>query len=1104
TSLSTFITILSNLDIRGPEHLLVSNLKDRAFKIGQGTQFVVFRDQFSAEADDGSGKVVEGKGVVVKRVRISKAALSAQTDLGENEQYLQTLRHLELEVLSLGLIKHRNIVRLTGWGYDYEDRYTPIPVLFMEAALAPLTDFLQAEKEGEGVLVGLGNRKWDVKYQLALDVAVGLEAIHGFNIIHGDVKPDNVLVFRQDDPQVPYVGKLSDFGVCVDMRAPGRSITPETYLGTEAWTGSEVGPGQWKERVHGAFEPGLLKHFDSYSLGLLLLSIFATYGEPPRITKQPGSGRAFGLFMEIEKVLEKATGCPDEMIKKLKEAVKKLLAEKPQDRPLPSSVMLQTELPACQEWLRVSTTGAQSDTNVTKRGHSYWFSLDMNVLKSLDQQYSQQEQERGSSFTGETLFGMAEARAQQPIEERHAKVLKYVLAAANKGHVPARAICARIYEALNARLEVGETILKEWEREAVLDGFMFDHHPFVEEDVYEKERAVFRANGGFNDDPFMAQKNIVAIARDPARLKTWLASNIFDTIVDSAGNSMMHVCAATGSVDSLELLLQHAGVVPVNEKGENPLYIACQSGHSDVVRLLLRNGHPPTPSSQTGVSPLHWLFLFPQGDIGGIAESLVKAGNDINAMIKPQRKYGRAQRYQMKHFPFEWPHGTPFHWAAFARNRIAMEALLELGADVNATYDNGHHATTPLAKAVYTGDAPMVAYLLEKGADVSVTNKAGENLLHTMSVGAGNENTLAGGKFDSWVRHGSWVKRVQAAKDVVQLLIRAGVSIEGKATTYGKYTPLLAAAATTFRKEYVVVALLEAGADTTVVNASEDLNALHEWCDMDPVVLQYPHAYSEVLHDIVRRTKDLDLRGGPQEETALHKLVTRNIPTNELLDYIKLLVANPSHCADINARDRDGDTPLIKTCKAWREGMRYRIQCLLDHGARPDTMNDYHETFIHSLVDNYTLMDDDCANMLHLLFNHASFTPETTPLFIAATAPSALATACSTGRLKTTTSLLTLGFAAHINAPLTIRGTRTTALDETFFAADAARLTYLRYAAELLTPDELAAADRNNRLYTTNAAVRGTYGGPSAARAREAYWAFPAVLKLLQAHGAKR
>lgn len=47
-----------------------------------------------------------------------------------------------------------------------------------------------------------------------LDIASGMEYIHGKNIIHGDLKLENVLV--KEAPSMPngFVVKIADFGLC--------------------------------------------------------------------------------------------------------------------------------------------------------------------------------------------------------------------------------------------------------------------------------------------------------------------------------------------------------------------------------------------------------------------------------------------------------------------------------------------------------------------------------------------------------------------------------------------------------------------------------------------------------------------------------------------------------------------------------------------------------------------------------------------------------------------------------------------------------------------------------------------------------------------------
>lgn len=87
------------------------------------------------------------------------------------------------------------------------------------------------------------------------DIACGLNALHGCNIIHGDVKAENVLIFRS--PVTEVVAKLADFGCAlIDLR--GETIR---VGGTEIWMAPECTRSLGKE---------FLPRTDIYSYGLLV------------------------------------------------------------------------------------------------------------------------------------------------------------------------------------------------------------------------------------------------------------------------------------------------------------------------------------------------------------------------------------------------------------------------------------------------------------------------------------------------------------------------------------------------------------------------------------------------------------------------------------------------------------------------------------------------------------------------------------------------------------------------------------------------------------------------------------------------------------------
>ncbi|EFJ46355.1 hypothetical protein VOLCADRAFT_105557 [Volvox carteri f. nagariensis] len=73
----------------------------------------------------------------------------------------------------------------------------------------------------------------------ALDVARGLEYLHGRNVCHGDLKPGNILL--TEDPSSPWglVAKLADFGMSRSL-ASDRTHTTTRNFGTVAYMAPEV------------------------------------------------------------------------------------------------------------------------------------------------------------------------------------------------------------------------------------------------------------------------------------------------------------------------------------------------------------------------------------------------------------------------------------------------------------------------------------------------------------------------------------------------------------------------------------------------------------------------------------------------------------------------------------------------------------------------------------------------------------------------------------------------------------------------------------------------------------------------------------------------
>jgi serine/threonine protein kinase len=157
---------------------------------------------------------------------------------------------LELRVLTEEHIKrHENIATLLGVSW-HPSGESISPILVMELACeehSTLKEFLRLKSTLQ------------LRLELLRDVLEGLSALHNMEVIHGDIKPENVLLFRSNCA-AGLNARLSDFGFC----RPNADYKYEAG-GTPYWNAPECLPGAPDELRVEAFSKGR----DIYSLGLL-------------------------------------------------------------------------------------------------------------------------------------------------------------------------------------------------------------------------------------------------------------------------------------------------------------------------------------------------------------------------------------------------------------------------------------------------------------------------------------------------------------------------------------------------------------------------------------------------------------------------------------------------------------------------------------------------------------------------------------------------------------------------------------------------------------------------------------------------------------------
>lgn len=158
--------------------------------------------------------------------------------------------------------------------------------------------------------------------------------------------------------------------------------------------------------------------------------------------------------------------------------------------------------------------------------------------------------------------------------------------------------------------------------------------------------------------------------------------------------------------DEIVYILLESGAAPntKDDDGFTPLHWAAVEGNTFIVRKLLEYGGKINATNESGETPL-WLAAYNNQD--SIVRRLVEAGAEVDCCHTVLRQ-------------------TPFHWAAWNKNAPLMAYLLEHGANINAQNCSGETALHYAAKL----NAPILRDLLDHGANLEVETNQGETPLY--------------------------------------------------------------------------------------------------------------------------------------------------------------------------------------------------------------------------------------------------------------------------------------------------------------------------------------------------------------------------------------
>lgn len=397
-------------------------------------------------------------------------------------------------------------------------------------------------------------------------------------------------------------------------------------------------------------------------------------------------------------------------------------------------------------------------------------------------------------------------------------------------------------------------------------------------------------------------------------------------LVDEMGNTPIHWAASKINNPEIITSLISYGADPNIPRDDDThmtaLNMALFNKNPEILRALLEGGADPLQNSEYERLPIHWAASMDAS--AEKIEMLAEATGNIDI------RDGMMD-------------STPLHFAAQAASKTeTIDILLALGADLQA---EDYRSNSPLHRAVESNDNfYMLEYLIEVGADGNAPGYGDLTPLHHAA------------KYSDDVR-------------VIDLLVAAGADIDAQAE-WGD-TPLFRAAEYNDNPE-IVRHFLEIGSDPNITDEHgrkpvmiaareneniEILKMLLEATD-DPFA---PNDYGATL---------LVEASAANENAEIIKFLSEQQPDNQDSSValnralygngreVEVIAQLIEQGADVNAKDKNGDTPLIKALQFEAEpGL---IDLLMDAGADVSAHGEFGYTALHEAAShskNYIYID---------------------------------------------------------------------------------------------------------------------------------------------------
>jgi serine/threonine-protein kinase len=236
-----------------------------------------------------------GMGVVFKARKPSGEITALKLLRPEKAADKRAVAEFRSEAEATGAVDHENVVTILGRGEA--DGFHWIEMEFVDGPT--LARFLTER----------GPLPWKQATKLIVQMAQALQKAHDLGLIHRDVKPDNILLFRDGR------ARLTDFGIVKDIGSLKGYLLKGRKVGTAAYASPEQ-----------CLDKRLSTATDMYSLGATFFHMVC--GRPPFT----GETTSDVMKQHVSRKVPTPSDLVPDLPKGLSNAIEKMLAKKQADR----------------------------------------------------------------------------------------------------------------------------------------------------------------------------------------------------------------------------------------------------------------------------------------------------------------------------------------------------------------------------------------------------------------------------------------------------------------------------------------------------------------------------------------------------------------------------------------------------------------------------------------------------------------------------------------------------------------------------------------------------------------------------------------------------